>query len=373
MVPVRDRVDVVIYRDTGAYTSHPCVCRLANGDLLVAFNESLPRSPLMHPPKDPRFVNLMARTTDGGESWQLPRVVPGYDMTGVECPSITQLADGSVMLVQWRFAWYPLETARKLWQGGSGAIDFVLPTRRGWLGRRPTSDADWDACPYPWARGDAGLFISHSSDDGATWDRITSAPIAPFKRGYSPRPPAELADGTVLLALDSHDERGSLYLLRSPDHGRTWETPPTVISDDRPLAEPTILALSSGKVIVHSRDEATSLVHQHDSFDGGRTWSAPRPTAIWGYPAHLLRLTDGRLLTVYGVRRPPYGIRACLSDDDGVTWDTEHELVIRDDLPNGNLGYPAAAELSNGRVIAAYYGEDASGVTHIIGSSFRLP
>ena len=76
---------------------------------------------------------------------------------------------------------------------------------------------------------------------------------------------------------------------------------------------------------------------------------------------------------MYGIRRPPFGIRACLSTDDGVTWDIEHELVIRDDMPNSNLGYPTAVELPSGRLFAAYYGEDTTGLTHITGSSFCLP
>ena len=373
MPAVLDRADVTIYRDPGAYVAHPCIARLFNGDLLVAFNETLPRRPWQHPPRDPRYVNLMARSRDGGQSWEQPHVVPGYDMTGVECPSITQLSTGEVILVQWRFAWYPLETARKLWRQPGNPHDIHLIMRRGWIGHRPTGEADWGETPFPWARGDDGLFVSLSSDDGATWDSTTRATTGPFRRGYSPRPPCETADGAVLLALDSHDERGILYLLRSDDHGRNW-APPVVVSDDRPLAEPTILALPNGTVIVHSRDEATSLIHQHDSQDGGRTWAPPRVLPIWGYPAHLLRLADGRLLTIYGIRRPPFGIRACLSSDDGASWDVEHELIIRDDMPSSNLGYPTAVELPDGRLFAAYYGDDdPEGVTYIVGSSFRLP
>lgn len=372
MLEVRDRIDVTIYRDPGAYAAHPCIVRLSNGDLLVAFNEGLPRRPWLHPPKDPRFVNLMARSRDGGHTWLTPRVIPSYAMTGVECPSITQLTTGDVLLVQWQFAWYPLEAARKLWRLPGNPHDIHLVTRQGWVGKRPTRETDWDETPFPWARGDAGLFVSLSRDDGATWDSTVRVPTTPFRRGYSPRPPAQLSDGTALLALDSHDERGVLYVLRSRDAGRSWEAP-VVVSDSPPLAEPSILALPRGKVIIHSRHESSGLIHQHDSFDGGQTWAPPRPTRIWGYPAHLLRLSDGRLLTVYGHRRSPFGIRASLSGDDGETWDAAPEIIIRGDLPSGNLGYPTVVELQAGRLFVAYYGEDETGLTHILGSSFELP
>jgi hypothetical protein len=92
---------------------------------------------------------------------------------------------------------------------------------------------------------------------------------------------------------------------------------------------------------------------------------------MWGYPAHIVQLADGRVLSVYGHRRPPFGIRACLSSDDGDTWDVDGELIIRDDLPNTNLGYPTAIVLYDGTVFTAYWGEDAEGVTTIQGTYFR--
>jgi hypothetical protein len=56
----------------------------------------------------------------------------------------------------------------------------------------------------------------------------------------------------------------------------------------------------------------------------------------------------------YGYRRPPFGQRACISAD-GVLWKLENEVILRDDAPNGDLGYPASLELEPGLVLTVYY------------------
>jgi hypothetical protein len=114
---------------------------------------------------------------------------------------------------------------------------------------------------------------------------------------------------------------------------------------------------------------------QTHSDDGGRTWSAPRRTEIWGYPPHLLLTRDGDVLSTYGYRRRPYGVRACFSHDGGDTWDVEHEVILRSDaLPDGpgpgkghpgDLGYPKTAELSDGSFFTVYYITLGDGVTHV--------
>ena len=92
----------------------------------------------------------------------------------------------------------------------------------------------------------------------------------------------------------------------------------------------------------------------------------------WGYPADLVLLSDGRLLCTYGHRREPYGIRACLSEDSGKSWQYDQELIIRDDLPNRNLGYSVSIEYQPGKIFTIYYGEDGEGVTCIQGTYWRL-
>ena len=48
------------------------------------------------------------------------------------------------------------------------------------------------------------------------------------------------------------------------------------------------------------------------------------------------------------------------------------QLVIRDDFPNRNLGYPVSIEYEPGRLFTIYYGEDRDGTTCILGSFWEL-
>ncbi|MBQ5974044.1 MAG: exo-alpha-sialidase, partial [Oscillospiraceae bacterium] len=54
-----------------------------------------------------------------------------------------------------------------------------------------------------------------------------------------------------------------------------------------------------------------------------------------------------------GRRKEPFGQRAYVSYDGGETWADEY--VLRDDGFNGDLGYPATAELPDGSLITVYY------------------
>jgi hypothetical protein len=108
------------------------------------------------------------------------------------------------------------------------------------------------------------------------------------------------------------------------------------------------------------------------SDDNGWTWSEPIQTAIWGYPAHLLALPDGRVICVYGYRAQPYGIRLVVSYDGCNSWETSHILSIRDDLPNKNLGYPSSVLADDGSIYTVYYGESIDGITSIQASQYFI-
>ena len=94
----------------------------------------------------------------------------------------------------------------------------------------------------------------------------------------------------------------------------TWSAPLAAAEDATCLfEEPAVLALPSGRLIMLLRENCRRTMFSAHSDDDGRSWSTPVATGIDGYPPHLLRLGDGRLICTYGYRKPPFAIRAVLS------------------------------------------------------------
>ena len=358
----------IVHKDDFAYISHPSIAVLENGEWIAAFNHSRRREPKMHPPSDPLFRTLLARTSDRGESWDAPYFAPNFDWSGTECPGISQLNDGTVVLTQFRFGWYPLAVAKKRRAAGE-AIALSLPDR-GWT--EEFDDDDWSASQQTWARGYHGVYAHLSSDDGHSFEQSVKMGTGPYRDGYTRTGVIQLAEGRLAYAVTEHHPPTSnfTYLLMSTDGGRSWD-PPVLIwhSPEGRFGEPDLAEVAPGELLCMLRESQSSgYLFSCRSRDRGQTWSEPEQTPLYGCPGHLLMLADGRLLCTYGLRREPFGIRACLSEDGGRTWDVEREIVIRDDLPNGDLGYPATIEYEPGQLFCCYYGQESDGVTCVQGT-----
>ena len=110
-------------------------------------------------------------------------------------------------------------------------------------------------------------------------------------------------------------------------------------------------------------------------------------TSMWGHPASLLRLEDGRVLCAYGYRMHPNpGVRACLSGD-GLNWRPSDIFTVSAspevDSAHLNIGCPSSVELEPGRILTAYQvwaqtgrpeqaGEGASQRQCLEGTVFRV-
>ncbi len=371
----------IIHKDRFAYNAHPSITMLDNDEWLVVFNHSRRRERLMHPPGDPLYRHLMTRTLDGGETWEEPYFVPDYDWSGNECPGVSRLSNGTVVLTQSWYGGLPLGLARKKRAAGE-PIFLSLPSKRGtfpgggWT--EDFTDDDWDRSQRTWALTYHGLYAHLSTDGGRTFEDTIKIDISPYREGYSRTGVVELLDGRVAyvvtetyLALNKHFYT---YILFSSTGGRSWDPPVLVLeSPDRGFHEPDIAEVAPGKIYCILRtSNRGGYLYGCRSLDGGHSWSVPEATPMFGHPGHLLVLRDGRLLCTYGRRIAPFGIRACLSKDGGRTWEIDQEIVIRDNLPNGDLGYPATIEYAPGRLFSCYYGQDLDGVTCIQGTHITL-
>src|SRR5206468_12685540 len=164
-----------------------------------------------------------------------------------------------------------------------------------------------------------------------------------------------LPDGTVLMAVyfEFFDERGNQsYLFRSRDGGKTWGEPVMLGAH---YNETGIAVLRDGRVLAAMRSEQGGNLAITESSDQGRTWSkAIQVTADREHPADLIQLRDGRVLMVFGERNPPRGVHAMISAD-GRAWDKSKQIVLADDAPITDCGYPSSGEVSHDKIVTVYY------------------
>jgi hypothetical protein len=375
MIDAREAEHAILHKDAFAYSAHPQIAVAPNGDWLVVFNKAPRRPFILHPPEEPLFRNVAMRSRDRGATWSAPEVVPNYGWQGTECASLTTLADGRIMLNQWRFHWYPLGLARRL----QGTETFVFPDAllRGWA-QSPEHDADaYRAVPpeeaAPWSRGGGACAVHFSDDGGRSWTDSVPIDTAPHAGGYGMRGGCELPDGDLLLPLSDVPNYRVVFVVQSRDGGRSWGKPIEVARrDGSEFEEPSLVRLPGGRLLMLMRDNGTRHLHQCVSDDDGRSWSPPRRLPIAGYPPHLLLLPDGRVLCTFGWRQPDFGIRAVFSSDGGEGWQVERTIRIRGGLPNKDLGYPCTLLDSDGSLFTVYYGQDGDGVTCIMGTRWHL-
>jgi len=363
-----------VYSDPYSYCAHAHAVTTADGTIIVVFNRARRRRAILHPPQDPAFENVITRSSDGGRSWSAPVVAPDYGWSGVECAGLTVTSTGRVLLNQFRFRWYPLPLARRRAATEPVALPGELIAN---LVGSPELDSGsaYAADPErlaPWGRGSGRSFVHLSDDAGETFTRTVEFAVEPYVGGYGMRGAAELADGTLVLPLSDAPHYRRVFVLRSGDGGLTWSAPQSAAEDSACLfEEPAVLALPSGRLLMLLRENRRRTMFSVHSDDGGLSWSVPVPTGIDGYPPHLLSLGAGRLLCTYGYRKPPYAIRAVVSEDDGATWQVERTITIRENLPNKDLGYPCTVAVG-AELLTIYYAEDADAITGIWASPWEV-
>jgi hypothetical protein len=188
----------------------------------------------------------------------------------------------------------------------------------------------------------------------------------------------ELPDGDLLLPVTARRTEGGQgqgVVLRSRDGAESWGEP-VCITDDGPedidYQETRLLLCPSGDLLAMHRTP-TGNYYRNGSSDGGHTWGATHDTGIWcggSSPPDLRLLADGRVLLSRGYRREPFGVRVYLSEDEGRTW--PEEIVLRDEGPDRDVGYPSTVQLDEGRLLTVYYWHGEDQIRHLQGTIWEL-
>ncbi|NLD42243.1 MAG: exo-alpha-sialidase [Chloroflexi bacterium] len=344
----------VLCRQPGRYIGWPTIVRRRNGELIVGFSGDRDEHVC------PWGKTQIVRSQDNGVTWSAPHTVTDGPIDDRDV-GIIETARGT-LLIAWFTSVAFAEWADRLRKSyGDATVD-------GWADKirsvTPELKARW-----------LGNWTRRSEDGGRTWDE----PVRTV--GSAPHGPIQLADGRLLyVGRGKIGEQAAITAEESRDDGRTWQVigsvpiPADESMDD--LHEPHVVEAVGGRLVALIRyqpaDKMQHYMRQSASDDGGRTWTMAHPTPLYGYPPHLIRLRNGWLLEAHGRRIPPYGEVIAISRDNGTTWEGGEGVEISSG-PNGDLGYPASAELADGSILTIYYQIAAPGEkTSLMGTHWRL-
>ncbi len=301
----------------------PVAVRLKNGDLLAVIRGGAP-----HIGVKGRLD--LVRSTDAGKTWSAPWTAIDGSQDDRN-PALGQLKEGSLVLA------YAI---------ASGYDDTGFRFKGG------RNDRVFD-----------GVYLIFSTDNGRTWSKPVRDPaIHKFYAGQGHVSPygkiVQLAEGAVLMAVyfEFFDGRGNeSYLFRSRDGGKTWGDPVLL---GKHFNETGIAVLRDGRILAAMRSGKGGHLAITESSDRGRTWTSPvQITADNEHPADVIQLRDGRVLLTHGQRNAPRGVHAMISPD-GRAWDKSKRIVLADDAPNADCGYPSSVEVAKGRIVTVYYQVD---------------
>ena len=342
--------DVIVYKEPGVYGCFPGLMRLDDTTFFTSFGTRTRRSHIDGTGGSARYISR-----DQGYTWE------PYDG-------------------EWPLGGYMLNEDGSLADARAYGWREVPAERRQEFTEQDITVRDVRPGVVAYLQG---AYARRSEDGGKTWDRWElQLPAHRSLMNYNASSQLRLSNGVLLHTVYGdlkEDAVSRTFVLRSADDGHTWWFLPLAAdpAGEVRFNETALCENADGEVIAMMRSEppAGGYLRQSISQDSGITWSPPVETGMWGYPANLILLDDGRILCTYGYRREPMGIRAVLSSDGGHTWDTDNIIVLRNDAaPFGSdLGYPISVEKSPGEMFTIYYFTLDDGITHVAGTHWTLP
>lgn len=332
-----------IYHNPAEYAAFPSVAIDSEGILYCVFRLAPTRKSKTH--IDTRSIAVLMRSGDEGETWEKVSEIRIAPYNGVQDPSIHIWPIGTIWINCFGYASKKTKEHTKKAKG----VKMLGP------------------------------YLFESRDKGKTWEKGIHhvAGLMNSKLDMATSEPVIDYGDTMLLSAYADTGGGGdcCFLLR--EFEGEWSIMSRIAHDPAGtlnFQEPALLSdINHLLCLMRVPSEAGSQIYQAHSWDGGRTWEPPRKTGIEGLPPSLLQLRDERILCTYGYRKAPYEIRACVSRNGGVTWDTEDIVTVRANGGGWDIGYPSTVQLPNGDLFTVYYWYDKNDKTRRIeGTRWRL-
>lgn len=287
--------------------------------------------------------HVLARSMDGGRTWKVERP------EGLRPPPGARIAN------------VPAGMEGRAAVDCAGGLDFANPDFA--ITFRMTSIHDGESRYY------------HSSNRGRDWQGPCKLPNF-GQPGIAARTDYLINGGqemlVMLTAAKSNRREGRVIAVRTRDGGKSWH----MLSFIGP--EPEDFAIMPSSVRVGPGDIVTAIrrrrwIDVYRSVDDGESWHFLNQavTETGGNPPSMVRLDDGRLVMTYGYRLKPFGIRARMSRNNGLTWG--EEFVLREDGGGGDLGYTRTVKRPDGRLVTVYYFNEDAGKERYIGATIWDP
>lgn len=352
------------------YIGWPTAYRTSKGEILVVFSGDREGHVC------PYGKVQMIRSEDNGETWSGAKTVCDGLIDDRDA-GVIELKNGDLVLF-----WFT-------------SLAFTENTYKAYSDKHPEYLEIGRRIPDDQKRGALGSWARRSSDGGRTWSEPVRVPV------MTPHGGKQLADGRILvvgvrdrqtegmLEGDPNLPTRTLQVAESVDDGRSFRAigriPLNGVKMHWSICEPTFYESQDGTLtaliryemskdgLYDSKKKYPRYMLRSTSRDGGKTWSEVEFSNLDGFPPHVMRLSDGRLLCSYASRTVGrLGIYASISSDDGKTWAAEHEMQIAK-CTSDDIGYPSTVENPDGTLLTVYYDHLESGKpAKLVGTKWRL-
>jgi sialidase-1 len=323
------------------YMGWPTITRTNDNELLVVFSGDRDAHVC------PWGKTQMIRSRNNGKTWSEPEIINNTPLDDRDA-GILQTKKGTLLVSWFTSVAFMLPVYKAAFERYARYAEKITPDiKEKWLGN--------------WVR--------RSQDNGKTWGQPVRTTVT------APHGPIQLRDGRLLyVGMGNRNGQGGVQVEESSDDGLSWKVIATIPKPDFPtsMSEPHMVELASGKLLAMVRNEPKDRTQcfllQSESTDGGKTWSQMRSSGIWGYPPFLKQLKNGWLVVVYGYRQEPLTERACISRDEGKTWDVENAVTLASAISH-DLGYPSIVQLDDDSLLTTFYQASKSGEPTVVMST----